>query len=124
MMSLVKEYKDTNGWTHEYYESNGKKEYICHKDGISVAYLGQFTVIKCAPRSIVDKLQWLIEEIGESENNNADIRCGCDVYLGEYIRVDISMDDCCYNVFDKHNMVLFSDKLAHSTIKKLKALLP
>jgi hypothetical protein len=119
-MSKCDSYTDCQGWDHEYYESpNGSQEYVCKKDGIVITNIRNFVIIKCSPRSVVDKIDWLLAEIADSDYNNADISMVCDVYTGEYIRVDICVTDGEYNVFDKNNMLLFSDILNKNTVKKL-----
>jgi hypothetical protein len=122
-MSLVKHYVDKSGWTHEQYETRGKRERKCSKQGISITHIENFMIVKCTPRSVISDLQWFIDEISNSRNNNADIKYTCDVYIGEYIRVDISVSDQCYNVFNENNMVLFSDKLTKNTVQKIKSMI-
>lgn len=119
-MSKKQSYIDCHGWIHEYYTlPSGACEYTCKKGGLAITNIKNFVVVKCAPRSIADKIDWLLNEVAESNYNNADISVNCDVYTGEYIRIDICTDNGEYSVFNNNNMLLFADVLADETVKKL-----
>ncbi|QJX71335.1 hypothetical protein F-LCD7_0086 [Faustovirus] len=118
------DYIDCQGWRHEYYKSpTGADEYVCRRGDVVITSVKNFVIVKCAPRSVVDKIDWLLNDIADSKYNNADIRLMCDVYVGEYIRVDICTDDGCYNVFNERNMFLFSGILGTKVLKKLEKII-